>query len=66
MQDHALRVGEELIIQGRVRLTILAIEEDKVTLGITDEPNGFMRRRGVGTRDPALVLRTADTTRLKE
>ena len=66
MQDHALRVGEELIIQGRVRLTILAIEEDKVTLGITDEPNGFMRRRGAGTRGPVLDLRTADTTRLKE
>ena len=40
MQDHALRVGEELVIQGHIRLTILAVEEDKVVLSITAEPNG--------------------------
>jgi hypothetical protein len=40
MRDHALRVGEGLVIQGHVRLTILAIEEGKVVLGITAEPNG--------------------------
>jgi hypothetical protein len=39
MQDHALRVGEELVIPGHIRLTILAVEEGKVVLGITAEPN---------------------------
>ncbi|HEY7310199.1 MAG TPA: hypothetical protein VH643_12625 [Gemmataceae bacterium] len=39
MQDHLLRVGEELVIQGHVRLTILAVEADKVVFGITAEPN---------------------------
>jgi hypothetical protein len=39
MQDHALTVGEELVIHGLVRLAILAVEDDKVVLGITAEPN---------------------------
>jgi hypothetical protein len=40
MQDHTLRVGEELVIQGHVRLTILGVDEDEVFLGITGEPSG--------------------------
>ena len=40
MQDHALRVGEELVIQGHARLTILAVEDNEVVLGITAEPDG--------------------------
>jgi hypothetical protein len=32
-------VGEELVIEGRVRLTMLAVDEDEVFLGITAEPN---------------------------
>ena len=40
MLDHALRVGDELVIQGYARLTILAVEEDDVVLGITTDPNG--------------------------
>lgn len=39
MQDHALQVGEELVIQGHVRLTILAVDGDEIILGITAEPN---------------------------
>ena len=39
MQDYSLRVGEELVIQDHIRLTILAVEEDEVSLGITAEPN---------------------------
>jgi len=39
MQDHTLRVGEELVIQGHVRVTILAVDQDEVLLGITAEPN---------------------------
>jgi hypothetical protein len=33
-------VGEELVIQGHIRLTILAVEENAVVLGITAELNG--------------------------
>ena len=40
MQDHALRVGEELVLQGHARLTILAVEDNEVVLGITAEPDG--------------------------
>ena len=40
MQDHALGVGDELVIQGHIRLTILAVEGDEVVLALTDEPNG--------------------------
>jgi hypothetical protein len=50
MQDHALTVGEELVIQGHIRLTILATEDDKVVLGITAELNdvrvAVARQRG--------------------
>ena len=38
MQDHSLRVGDALVIQDHIRLTILAVEEDEVSLGITAEP----------------------------
>ena len=34
MQDHALRVGDEVVIEGRIRLTILAVEEDRVFFGL--------------------------------
>jgi hypothetical protein len=44
MQDHTLRVGEELVIQGHVRLTILAVDQDEVLLGITAEPNGVQNQ----------------------
>jgi hypothetical protein len=40
MQDYVLRVGEELVIEGYLHLTILAVEEEKAVLGITDELNG--------------------------
>jgi hypothetical protein len=39
MKDHTLQVGEELVIQGHVRLTILAVDQDEVLLGISAEPN---------------------------
>ena len=40
MQDLALRVGEAVVIEGRIRLTILAVEEDRVFFGIAAEPSG--------------------------
>ncbi len=36
MQYDLLRVGEELVIEGSIRLTILAVEGDMVFLGIAD------------------------------
>ncbi len=51
MQDHALQVGEELVIQGHVRLTILAVEEDKVVFSITAEPNSLLDRVANQWRD---------------
>jgi sRNA-binding carbon storage regulator CsrA len=35
MQDHALRVGEHLVLGGHIRLTVLAIQGGEVVLGIT-------------------------------
>jgi hypothetical protein len=35
MQEQALRVGEELVIEGSFRLTLLAVEAGEVLLGIT-------------------------------
>ncbi len=35
MQEHALGVGDELVIEGGLRLTILAVEAGEVLLGIT-------------------------------
>jgi hypothetical protein len=40
MQDHALQVGDELVIGNHARLTILAVEEDEVVLGIITELKG--------------------------
>jgi hypothetical protein len=37
MQEYALRVGEELVIHNHIRLTILAIEEDEVIVGVTTD-----------------------------
>ncbi len=39
MQDHTLRVGEELVIGGHICLTILGVEQGKVIFGITADPN---------------------------
>jgi hypothetical protein len=35
MQEHVLEVGEELVIEGGIRLTLLAVEAGEVLLGIT-------------------------------
>jgi hypothetical protein len=35
MQEHELGVGEELVIEGGIRLSILAVEADEVLLGLT-------------------------------
>ena len=35
MQEHLLEVGQELVIEGGVCLTLLAVEAGEVLLGIT-------------------------------
>ena len=35
MQEHVLEVGQELVIEGGIRLALLAVEADEVLLGIT-------------------------------
>ena len=35
MQEYALGVGEELVIEGGIRLTLLAVEAGEVRLGLT-------------------------------
>jgi hypothetical protein len=35
MQEHELEVGEELVIEGGIRLTLLAVEAGEVLLGVT-------------------------------
>jgi hypothetical protein len=35
MQEHALEVGEELVLAGGIRLTLLAVEAGEALLGIT-------------------------------
>ena len=39
MQNHTLSVGEELVIEGHIRLTILRVEQGKIVFGITAKPN---------------------------
>jgi CheY-like chemotaxis protein len=43
MQDHTLRVGENLVIGGHIGLTILPVEAGKVVFGISAEPNDGRR-----------------------
>jgi hypothetical protein len=38
MQEYTLRAGEELVIHSHINLSVLAIEEDEVVLGITTDP----------------------------
>ena len=46
MQEHVLEVGEELVIEGGVCLTLLAVEAGEVLLGITaPEPAAWQARR---------------------
>jgi hypothetical protein len=59
MQDHALGVGDELVIAGHIRLTILAVEGDEVVLGITAEADGV---RGPVARPWLVAVPVPDDT----
>jgi hypothetical protein len=56
MQDHTLSVGEELVIEGHVCLTILGIEEGKVVFGITADRNDVRPPSLAGSCDTPILL----------
>ncbi len=56
MQEHMVGVGDELVIEGIARLTVLAVEAGEVLLAITDpEPDdgGGLEARQAPHRMPA-------------
>ena len=50
MQEHALGVGEELVIEGGVRLTLLAVEAGEVLLAISVPEPGDVGGPDAGDR----------------
>jgi carbon storage regulator len=65
------RVGEEIVIQGNVRLTIVAVKGDRVRLGILAPPSVTVDRKEIHDRRaelaidalPALARRSERTVR---
>ncbi len=56
MQDHTLRVGEQLVIGGHICLTILGVEQGKVIFGITAERNDARPPSVAGLCDTPVLL----------
>ena len=50
MQEHVLGVGEELVIGGGIRLTVLAVEAGEVLLGISVPEPGDVGGPDTGDR----------------
>ena len=60
MQEYVLGVGEELVIEGGVRLTLLAVEAGEVLLGIAAPEPGDVGGPEAGyARRPATRGRSA-------
>jgi hypothetical protein len=57
MQDHTLSVGEELVIQGHICLTILGVEQGRVIFGITSERNAVRSPSLAELCDTPILLR---------
>ena len=65
MQEHVLEIGEELVIEGGICLTLLAVEAGEVLLGITaSEPSGVGGPEAGYARRPAPRRRAAPPTSL--
>ena len=50
MQEHVLEVGQELVIEGGIRLTLLAVEAGEVLLGVTAPEPGDVAGPEAGDR----------------
>ena len=50
MQEHVLEVGEELVIEGGICLTLLAVEAGEVLLGLTAPEPGSVAGPEAGYR----------------
>jgi hypothetical protein len=50
MQEHVLEVGQELVIAGGTRLTLLAVEAGDVLLGVTAPEPGAVAGPQAGPR----------------
>ena len=60
MREHVLEVGEELLIEGGVCLTLLAVEAGEVLLGIAaPEPGGVAGPEAGYARHPETRGRSA-------
>ena len=65
MQEHVLELGDELVIEGGVRLTLLAVEAGEVLLGIAAPEPGDVGGPEAGyARRPAPRGRSAPPTSL--
>jgi len=58
MPDHVLVVGETLVVAAAIRLTVLAVKEDRVLLGVT-APGLIVRGGPPGVRRKRRPRRTA-------
>jgi hypothetical protein len=50
MQEHVMGVGDELVIEGGIRLTLLAVEAGEVLLGVTAPEPGDVAGPQAGYR----------------
>ena len=65
MQEHELQVGQELVIGGGIRLTLLAVEAGAVLLGVTAPEPGDVAGPQAGHRpSPGTQGRSAPPTSL--
>jgi carbon storage regulator len=60
----ARRPGEEIVIDGIIRVTIIAVHGDRIRLGITAPPGVTVDRKEVHERRAGWV--TGDTSRIGE
>jgi hypothetical protein len=65
MQEHVLEVGEELVIEGGICLTLLAVEAGEVLLGVTATEHSDVAGPEAGYRPSSCTRgRSSPPTRL--
>jgi sRNA-binding carbon storage regulator CsrA len=58
MQEHDLGVGDELVIEGGIRLTVLAVEAGEVLLGITAPEPSDVAGQEARQQRPRMTVRS--------